>query len=173
MAGDDVSVEAGDAEAHLIVFVTTVGYADVSTPAAADAKCAGEALGRLPGHFVAWMSGPASPAPARLLDNHGKTVGGPWFRPDGKRVVGSRSALSNAAAKALENPIEITAAGTTNRASVWTGTLGDGGIGKLCPTATVNPTAGTASQTGTQWTQQTEFNASCGSSLALYCFQVD
>jgi hypothetical protein len=157
----------------LRVFVTSVGYADVTTAASADAKCVAEAAGRLPGKFVAWY--PDSPnnrsAPQRLVNTNGSAVDGPWYRVDGKRVAANRAALSNASTVALEHAIDVTAAGTTNGGGVWTGTLADGGIGTLCPGT--NPTTGNAASVDASWTTQSFFTAMCGTSLGLYGFQVE
>lgn len=114
---------------------------------------------------------PATAAVDRLVDSHGVPVDGPWFRPDGQRVAASREALTSTAVKPLENPIAINAAGGPATGSVWTGVLADGGTGALCPG--LNPTKGLASAVGPGWTDFQGFTASCGSSLALYCFQVE
>jgi hypothetical protein len=161
-----------DAGGHLVAFVTLSGYADVTTTAAADAKCAAEAAGRLPGRFVAWASEPGAPAPSRLVDRQGKPVDGPWFRLDGARVVATRAALSNTASKPLESAISVNPVNGVTAGAVWTGTLADGGVGKLCGAA-AQPTTGIASMTGPGWTEQTSFAATCGASLLVYCFQVD
>lgn len=162
----DASADAGSLRA----FVTSVGY-QVSTAANADTLCAAEAIGRLPGKFVAWFSTPTVPAADRLVDSKGAAVDGPWYRVDGKRVVASRAALLATTTTPLENPIAVTAVGASSSASVWTRTLADGGIGKACPDSPA--TAGIASKTDPQWTEQTVFTATCPASLALYCFQVE
>lgn len=41
----------------------------------------------------------------------------------------------------------------------------------LCPAAA--PTSGAAGQKGAAWTDQSLLTATCGSSLAPYCFQVE
>lgn len=156
----------------LKVFVTGVGYADILTAANADTKCTSEAAGRLPGTFVAWYpGGNGVSAPARLVNSKAQPVDGPWFRVDGKKVATNRAALTNTENAPLESAISLTAAGETRGGGVWTGTLPDGGVGATCPM--IAPTTGDADQTGPAWTQQTFFTATCGSSLALYCFQVE
>ena len=173
------SGDAGDhdrdaASGRLVVFVTVSTFSDVTTAAAADTKCRGEAAGRLPGTFVAWFPEatlPATSAVDRLVTSKGVTVDGPWVRPDGKRVAASRAALTGTALKPLENPISIDAAGAAATGSVWTGTLADGGTGTVCPG--LNPTKGSVTAVGAGWTDFSAFTATCGSSLALYCFQVE
>jgi hypothetical protein len=174
-AAGDAGVRDRDAASQqLMVFVTVSSYADVTTAAAADAKCHGEAAGRLTGNFVAWYpksAPPAATAAERLVDSLGKPVDGPWFRPDGRRVVSSRAALSNTAVTPLENAIAINAAGAPASGSVWTGTLANGNAGVQCPG--LNPTKGLVTSTGPDWTDTGVFTATCGSSLFLYCFQVE
>jgi hypothetical protein len=170
-----IALDAGGADGRagrLLVFVTLVGYADITTPASADTKCNSEALGRLPGKFVAWYSTASAPAPSRLLKG-GVPVDGPWFRVDEALVVTSRAALSNTAMVPLVNPINVTATGETRNASVWTATTPAGTFGVGCPSGGSTPTSGAADQVGPQWTEQTFFTAACGSSLAVYCFQVE
>lgn len=165
----DAGAEAG--QLQLRAFVTTVGYADITTSASADAKCSAEASGRFAGKFVAWLSAEGVSAPARLVDQSNHPVDGPWYRLDGKRIVANRAALSNTSMVPLENPIDINAAGVKATPSVWTGTKADGSAGAICPAP--SPIAGTAGQTGPMWTEQKFFTAACGSSLGLYCFQVE
>jgi hypothetical protein len=168
-ASDDA--DTPDAGTKLIAFVSVTGYSDVTTTAAADAKCLAEAEGRVSGKFVAWLSSTTTAAPARLVSSKGP-VNGPWFRRDGKRIVKTRFDLTNTALVPLENPINITAAGTTQNGSVWTGTKADGGRGKICPD--LPPTSGTALESGPKWTDQNDFTAGCGNtSLLVYCFQVE
>ena len=131
-----------DAGGPLIAFVTMVGYADITSPASADTRCVAEAAGRLPGKFVAWFSSSLAPAPSRLVDTKGAPVEGPWFRPDGKRIVASRAALLNTMNVPLDNPITVTAIGETVNASTWTATLPDGSPGIGCPGVT--PTTGSS-----------------------------
>jgi hypothetical protein len=180
----DASPEAGDAKVApadagddarvLRVFVTGTGYTDVTTAGIADTKCAAEANGRLTGKFVAWYPDAigGKSAPARLVQSDGGAVDGPWYRVDGKQVAATRAALSNTSSVPLTAAIELGPAGTVVPGSVWTGTLADGGIGTVCPSG-VNPTSGHVNQTGPAWTQQTNFTATCNSSLGLYCFQVE
>lgn len=173
---DAATVEASDdAGSKLVAFVTSVGYANIASAADADAKCRGEALGRLPGTFVAWFSNrtevPSTPAASRLVTSKNLGVDGPWYRVDGKRIVASRAALSQAATTPLENPIDLTAAGTPASGSAWTATYADGGVGQLCSAA--NPTKGLVGATDARWTEQGNFTASCASSLSIYCFQVE
>jgi hypothetical protein len=156
---------------RLYVFVSSVGYADVLTPEAADAKCRAEADGRLAGTFKAWFSAAGVPAPSRLVDGRGNPVDGPWFRVDGKRVAASRAALSNTASVPLEAAPGLTATGKPQSGAVWTATHADGTPGVTCPGAA--PTVGSPDQVGPAWTEQGFFVATCGSSLAVYCFQVE
>jgi hypothetical protein len=165
-------VDASDGgKPQLVAFVTTVGYSDIVNAASADAKCTAEASGRVSGKFVAWFSQPGAPAPARLLDKGGMAVDGPWYRLDGMRIVATRAALSSTASVPLENPINVNAAGVKTNPSVWTGTHADGTLGAVCPA--MSPTSGSAGETGIAWTDQSFFTATCGSSLGVYCFQVD
>ncbi len=138
----------------------------------ADVKCQAEASGRLPGRFVAWFSSVAAPAPSRLVDATGQPVNGPWFRVDGMRIVASRSALVGTASTPLENPINLSASRVKSGGGVWTGTRSDGSVGTLCPTG-ATPTTGIAADVGPTWTDQKVFDAKCGDTLLLYCFQVD
>ena len=174
-AGDGATPggDAGDAGARrLRVFITDVGYADATTPAAADAKCQAEAKGRLPGKFVAWFSSNAAPALSRLVAGDGAPVDGPWFRVDGARVAVNRAALVDTMNVPLESPINLSATGTLfPSSSVWTATLADGGVGNLCPG--MNPTKGGSGQVGPGWTEHAFFVAACGNSLSIYCFQVE
>lgn len=160
-----------DAGRHLIAFVTSNSFSDVTSSIPADTKCRGEAEGRLPGRFVAWYSDPSKPAISRLVDSNGVPVQGPWYRVDGKRIVASRSALVQATSTPLENAISVTAANKPSAAAVWTATKSDGTFGAQCPASA--PTSGLAASTDGAWTEQTKFMATCGSSLALYCFQVE
>jgi hypothetical protein len=168
----DASTFDAVAQGSLKVFVTGVGYADITTAATADTKCANEASGRLPGRFVAWYPNGTTGAPARLVTSGGTPVDGPWFRVDGARVAANRAALTNTASVPLENGIDVTATSTKNSTGgVWTGTRVDGGVGVTCPNFA--PTTGTAGETGAAWTEQKFFTAACGTSLGLYCFQVE
>jgi len=173
---DASTIDASDgplAEGVLRVFATSVGYADITSAANADTKCAAEALGRLPGTFVAWYPDPLMnrSAASRLVTTRGIAVDGPWYRVDGKRVAANRGALSNTSAVPLENPIDVNASGVQGGGGVWTGTFADGGIGVTC--SAPNPTTGNASSVNASWTTQTAFSATCGTSLRLYCFQVE
>jgi hypothetical protein len=166
----DASADGGPRK--LIAFVTTLGYAGVTTKQSADAKCQAEADGRLPGKFVAWYSDFTESAPARLVDSNGVPVVGPWFRVDGKRVAATRAALVIAKVTPLESPINLTATNKTNNGAVWTGTHADGTVGETCPGST-KPTTGAPDHVGQAWTDQAFFAATCADSLGLYCFQVE
>jgi hypothetical protein len=170
----DSGADATDAaKPRLVVFITVSSFSDVTTAASADTKCKGEATGRVPGTFVAWYpsSSPKTAAADRLVDSMNHPVDGPWFRLDGLRVAASRAALTNTALTPLENAITINAAGAPASGSVWTGTFADGGAGIVCPG--INPTKGLSAAIGPEWTNTQAFTATCGSSLALYCFQVE
>jgi hypothetical protein len=163
-----------DAAPHLVAFVTSVGHAGVTTAAAADTFCRSDAEARLTGRFVAWFSTATVAAPARLVDSKSVLVNGPWFRPDGKRIVASRAALLSSASAPLESAINVTPTGATTNGGVWTGTRADGTIGVACPSSGP-PTTGSSGRVDVGWTDQTGFTASCSlsTSLALYCFQVE
>src|SRR5690606_1839041 len=77
------------------VFVTGVGYADITTAASADAKCQAEAAGRLAGTFIAWFPDGTVPAASRFVAG-GVEVEGPWFRGDKKRVAASLGGAASA-----------------------------------------------------------------------------
>jgi hypothetical protein len=170
-AGPDAGTPPDGGSTRLLAFVTGIGYADVTTTASADAKCRAEADGRLPGKFVAWFSSSAEPAPMRLVNSKGVPVDGPWFRFDGARIAASRAALSNTNNIPLDNAIKLTATGKLMGGGVWTGTTALGATGNLCPLD--SPTTGVADQVGAPWTEQTFFVATCGSTLLVYCFQVE
>lgn len=170
----DVLVPGDGGVPKLLVFVTSGGFSDVRTPAGADTKCTLEAAGRLSGKFVAWYSGLGKSAIDRLVTPGGVAVDGPWYRPDGSRVVSSRLALGKAATTPLEHPISQTLTGTPMSGGVWTGTLANGTPGSTCPVASGGmPTKGIASAVDAGWTDSDVFGASCTDSLALYCFQVE
>lgn len=169
---EDARVVEDAAGRGLVAFVTLLGATPPTTLAEADTRCTTDAAGRLSGKFVAWFSDNTTAAPAHLVDGQGRAVDGPWYRVDGARIVANRAALSNAAAVPLENAINVTAAGTTSSAPVWTATRADGTIGVRCPDGT-NPTAGLAGNTDVQWTEQKAFATSCSDHLSLYCFQVE
>lgn len=168
---DGGPTDTEDAGRRLVAFVTANSFSDITSSIPADTKCRAEAEGRLAGKFVAWYSDPLNSAIARLVDSNGVPVDGPWYRVDGKRVVASRSALVRAGATPLENAISITAANKPSAASVWTATRSNGTFGSQCPTFAT--TSGLATSTDGAWTEQTKFMATCGSSLSLYCFQVE
>lgn len=179
--GVDASTDAAAADASAIdgggglkVFVTTLAYSTATTTVVADTICRAEADGRLPGKFVAWFSDATAAAPSRLVDSQGKSVDGPWFRVDGKRVAINRQVLLSTSLAPFENAISLTPTGKTSGGGVWTATLSDGGTGNLCGVGAISiPTTGAAGQGGASWTDQRFFTAKCGDSLALYCFQVE
>jgi hypothetical protein len=173
-AGPTVDAPFDDrpAAVRLVAFVTSIGFSDVTTTAAADTKCQAEAAGRVPGKFVAWYSSILAAAPARLVDSRGQNVDGPWYRIDGRPIVATRAALLNTETVPLENPINVTAVGKPMTGAVLTGTHADGSMGAVCPGVTP-PTTGVPTEVGRGWTDQSFFTAGCTNSLALYCFQVE
>ncbi|MDB4944183.1 MAG: hypothetical protein JWP97_3717 [Labilithrix sp.] len=171
----DARVPPDGSAPKLLAFVTAGGFGDVTTVAAADTKCKLEAAGRAAGRFVAWYSSATAAAPDRLRNGAGALVDGPWYRPDGKRVVATRLGLTQTKEKPLENPINVTLLNTTMGGGVWTGTRADGSRGTMCPVPPggTPPTTGTSASVDGGWTDQTFFTASCGASLPLYCLQVE
>ena len=157
-----------DAATKLIVFVTASTHKNVTTAAIADDLCMQAAAGVLPGKFRAWFSTPSTGALARLT---GLNLDGPWYRPDGPRVVANAAALGNADVIGLENPIRVDPAGNAVLGNAWTGTFANGAPGNLCPSA--DPTKGDITKTDGQWTRLDAFTASCTDAFRLYCFQVE
>lgn len=171
---DGAVLDAGGPDAGgYIVFITSVGYADITTAASADAKCTAEAAGRLPDDkkFKAWFPNGNTAAPDRLFPGAAGKAKGPWFRVDGKRVASTAASFLTTGAVPLEAPIVVTAANKmVGDVPTWTGTLADGGVGTVCPQAP--PTRGSAASRNGRWTDSDAgFTASCGTSFAVYCFQ--
>jgi hypothetical protein len=169
-AGTDSNVaDAGaDAATHLVAFVTAATYPNITTATIADTKCNEAASGVLPGRFRAWFSTPTTGALARLT---GLGLDGPWYRPDGARIVANAAALGNADVVPLENPIRIDASGAVQAGNAWTGTFANGAPGVLCPN--VDPTKGDITKIDGQWTRLEAFVALCTTGFRLYCFQIE
>ena len=87
-------------------------------------------------------------------------------------VAGCAAQIFSSADGGAGDAASVTAAGGSIGGGVWTGTRADGGVGNFCPTGST-PTSGVVTEVGKQWTDQTFFVATCGSSLALYCFQTE
>ena len=166
-----------------VVFATTAVYtgdfaaAATSVHAAADTICNDEAAGKLTGTFRAWVSSSVTSA-RQYFANYSMT--GPWYRPDGLEVAASVADLWDNASPSPNGThaqISLGADGTfTGSEFVATATVSTG------TNAADNCNGFTSASTNSLYTRGSP-NAwkddiwgsraleSCGSPLALYCFE--
>lgn len=175
---DAGQVETGDGRPLKRVFVTS----DLSSGAmggltGADGICAsagksGTNVGA--GPWVAWLSAEGKNAIDRI------TYDGPYYLPDGRKVVSNKSQLVSGK---LDSPINITEKGepATEVLYVWTGTLPNGQLGVDCnnwsTSVVAYGTAGSLDQTADGlWTDNGGVagfrNLVCHSVARLYCFEL-
>ncbi len=166
----DASVDDPNVRGFRFVFLTGHSLTN-PTLAQADAICANEATGALPGKFKAWLSvGDASPA-VRLVHS---TV--PYYKFPNVRVARDWAALTSGE---LEQPIDTSADGGPpgsqglGSSRVLTGTNADGTQGLNCDDWT-NPTGmtliGDRAVADAGWTAQV-VPCSTGARGRIYCIE--
>jgi hypothetical protein len=151
----------------------SAGGGGINGLAGADAMCAGEAMGLLPGTFKAYLSTTTVAAASRF-----SAAGGDWYRPDGVKLVANNADLF---VPMLAAPLNVTASRRYYYdVGVWTGSAGASSASATASTdSCMDWTSSQASLTGTvgsptvaaMWEWSFTKAACNAGTYRLYCVQ--